>query len=204
MVGGTIVSWQYRNAPIYMNYALESGELVWIGIMHHFIGPKLSRIGLRGILETSYKWCDGHVCLIWTQSAIYEDMKRFICIQNLAFTNIRDWQLSRWHSSTSLQRLLTTWRTDIMLHCCTLLVWKRFYMMLSTISCLLACRCILTYLWEEKLTYKFQVSRCVTIYFWMAIMSKSCFWGKREWFDYKDFVMTILAGKCNYLSRSNG
>lgn len=37
-------------------------------IFHLLIGPKLSRIGFRNILETFDKWCNHNICMTWADS----------------------------------------------------------------------------------------------------------------------------------------
>lgn len=56
-------------------------------IVYHIIKPKLPKIGLRNILETSNKWYCHHVHLLWAQSSIL--VARSIHMQHPAPTNIK-------------------------------------------------------------------------------------------------------------------
>jgi hypothetical protein len=74
--------------------------------MHRVIGPELSRIGSRSILESSDKWCGHHVRPTWTQSSIYGTWWRGPFAPKILRLQIPGscGRLSKRHGSTFLQR----------------------------------------------------------------------------------------------------
>lgn len=50
-------------------------------LFHLLIGPKLSRIGFRNILETFDKWCNHNICMTWADFYRTLHAARPICMQ---------------------------------------------------------------------------------------------------------------------------